>query len=163
MADDLWTDPSDGHQIPIGPLHIVRLFRQHQRPALLLLIGRYLSGFRRIFLADQLAHRLREGQVFLPHDKINGSALDTVIRPRPLEKAVVLREDIQTAAVLHVDGLAACLFRLIAISTGKRENVHTVCLLYLVLGEFMIRGGASSHKITAFLTVYYSSSSQSSS
>ena len=163
MADDLGADPPDGHQIPIGPLHIVRLFRQRQRPALFLLIGRHLPGFRRVFLADQLAHRFREGQIFLPHDKINGAALDAVIRPRPLEKAVVLREDIQAAAVLHVDGLAASLFRLIAISTGKRENVHTVCLPYLVLGEFLIRSGASSHRITAFLTVCYSSSSQSSS
>ena len=62
------------------------------------------------------------------------------------------------AAACHRQGI-----RLIAISTGKRENVHTVCLPYLVLGEFLIRSGASSHRITAFLTVCYSSSSQSSS
>ena len=145
VAYDFRADTSDRNQIPIGPLHVVCLFGQHQRLPFFFLIGNHLLYGWRELLADQLAHRFGEGQVFFPHDKINGAAFDSIIRTRPLEKAIVFGEDVKPAAVLHVDSFAACLFRLISIATGQGQNIHAVCLPNLILGKFLIRSGASAH------------------
>ena len=145
VAYDFRADTSDRNQIPIGPLHVVCLFGQHQRLPFFFLIGNHLLYGWRELLADQLAHRFGERQFFLPHDKINGAAFDTIIGARPLEKAVVFGEDVKPAAVLHVDSFAASFFRLISIATGQGQNIHAVCLSNLILGKFLIRSGASSH------------------
>ena len=41
-------------------------------------------------------HMMHSGGLYIfPHDKINGAAFDSIIRTRPLEKAIVFGEDVK--------------------------------------------------------------------